>query len=146
MPAQLELLVAVLELVAFFLITPEVIGRSRLERLFESMGRLNSWLRNTWFSDDFGPVPPVSVLLIVILGSLIVAGFLGFSVPDSSSFAVFVATPLVTVPALYVLVYLALAWLHRRARLGRVLAVVGACLFVIGRVIVIASAYTRLRP
>ena len=40
MPPQLDLLVAVLELAAFFLVTPEVIGRRWLEAAFHHMGRL----------------------------------------------------------------------------------------------------------
>lgn len=144
MPPRLELFVAILELVAFFLVTPEVIGRSRLEALFARMGRLNDWFRSVWFDRDFGPVPPSSAMILVIIVSFGIAALLGFDVPRSESIMFASVASVVIGPALFVAFYLFLRTLHRRAKLGRILAVVGACLFVAGRLIVMASAYSRI--
>ncbi len=144
MPPKLELFVAILELVAFFLVTPEIIGRARLEALFERMGRLNDWFRAVWFDRDFGPVPPSSALILVIIVSFSIAALLGFDAQRSESLMFATVAAVVIGPALFVAFYLFLRTLHHRAKLGRILAVVGACLFVAGRLIVMASAYSRI--
>lgn len=144
MPPRLELFVAILELVAFFLVTPEVIGRSRLEALFERMGRLNDWFRSVWFDREFGPVPPSSAMVLAIIVSFGLAALLGFDAKTGESLMFATITAIVVGPVLFVGFYLFLRTLHRRAKLGRLLAVVGACLFVAGRLIVMASAYSRI--
>jgi ABC-type molybdate transport system permease subunit len=144
MPPQLDLLVALLELATFFLVTSEVLGRRRLEAAFRGMDRLNAWLRTVWFSADFGPIPPGSVVLLVVLGGFVAAALLGYDLPRTQTLVGTTLAAVLVVPAAFVLVYLVLHALQRRERLGRVLAIIGACLFVTGRAIVIASAYHRL--
>ncbi|KQP59802.1 hypothetical protein ASF41_08735 [Methylobacterium sp. Leaf111] len=144
MPPQLDLLVALLELAAFFLVTPEVLGLRRLQSVFQGMGRLNAWLRTVWFDPEFGPIPPGSVVLLVVLGGFALAALLGYDLDRSQSLVITIMAWVLVVPAAYVLFYLLLQALHRRERLCRVLAIIGACMFVLGRAIVIGSAYSRL--
>lgn len=144
MPPQLDLLVAILELVAFFLVTPEVLGPRRLEAAYHQMGRLQSWLREVWFDPAFGPIPPLSVMLLVLAASSGAAVLLGSDLAQGISLVGTSMAVAVAAPVAFRLLYRLLQKLYQRERLGRVLAIIGAFLFVTGRAIVIASAYSRL--
>lgn len=144
MPPQLDLLVGVLELLAFFLVTPEVIGQARLERLYQGMGAMTRWLREVWFGPDYGPIPINSLVFYVGIFVMSVVILLGYSVPGAHKILLILTVICSGLPALFVLLFWLLRWLRRRERLGRVLAIVGVALFVTGRLIVIGSAYSRL--
>lgn len=144
MPPQLDLLVGILELLAFFLVTPELIGQARLERLYVGMSAITRWLREVWFGPDYGPIPINSLVFLLFVMALTGAGLLGYSLPESRWIVLILVVVCSGLPASFVLVFWLLRWLRRRERLGRVLAIVGVALFVTGRLIVISSAVSRM--
>ena len=108
MPPIVELAVAILDSLAFFLVAPEIIGKARVTRWFQNTGRCHRWVREVAFNRDQAPLNigsfftqslPIFVLMIllafgiqvpsrfylliyifpVIVSGLFVFGYIGYS-------------------------------------------------------------------
>lgn len=128
MPPKLELLVSALDLIAFFLVTPIVIGEDRIVGWYEGAGRAVYWLRTVWFDRDMAPLTWAGLVTMLALSVLLILVLLGVAV----------------VPAAFVILFGVVARLERRSTIFRVLAILGAILFVAGKLIAMGSAYSRL--
>lgn len=142
MPPKLELLVSALDLIAFFLVTPIVIGEDRIVGWYEGAGRAVYWLRTVWFDRDMAPLTWASLVTMLVLSVLLVLVLLGVEVPGYA--AALVQFGVAVVPAAFVILFGVVARLERRSTIFRALAIFGAVLFVAGKLIAMGSAYSRL--
>lgn len=139
MPAQLEFLVSILEIAAFLLVTPEVIGRNRMFDLYFRLDSFGSWFKEVWFKRS-------NRALLAFVAYFVIAIVAAFLFARSQSYW------WVLLPSLVAFVLpLGIVFLHRFLRyvrdhffIVRTMTLIGAALFLTGRFIVLGSAWSRM--
>jgi hypothetical protein len=137
MPPHLEFIVSILEILAFLLVTPEVLGREKLEAAYRAFERLGDWLNRWWFAHQ--PVSLSQVATMLGLVALLGLSILGLAFDERwvvAPFAIFTLVPAAVV--------LFVRHLSHKAIAIRVMALLGALFFLIGRGIVLANAWSRM--
>lgn len=142
MPAKLELVTSLLDTFAFFLVTPEVLGKERFLTWFAKGGKVNTWIRTIWFNRELGQMNLGSITSVLVLLILLPLVLGGINLPTPYVLALWLLPTLG--PAAFVLLYLAVAQLAQPFGIVRALAVGGAILFLLARALTIASAWRRL--
>lgn len=142
MSAHLEFIVGFLDLVAFFLVAPEIIGPSRLVKWFKTGERSHWWIKSVWFKRTLYPENPF--MLTLLAGCMLIAllALFGIEVPLSLRslffFVVFI------VPVIFLFLYGSIARIAQPLGPLRALAIVGSIMFIVGRAIILTSAWSRL--
>lgn len=142
MSPQFELLTSTLDLIAFFLVTPVVIGEARIAVWYAWMGRAVYWLRTVWFNRDDAPLTWASLASTLASFGVVILIFLGIQVSTSAVTLALISGTLI--PAAFIILYGIISRLEQRSSIFRALAILGAVLFVAGKLIAIGSAYNRL--
>lgn len=143
MTPKLEFITAFLDTLAFFFVTPALLGESRLARWIARGGKFTIWVRTVWFNRELGQLSPGSIAPAIMAGLILIA-ILGFKTSIPGNFIGVMWFTASLGPALFVIFFLLLSYLISRIGLIRALAVCGAALFLVARALVLVSSWHRM--
>ncbi len=139
MPPQLEFLVSLLEIAAFILVTPEVIGKDRMFNLYFRLDSFGSWFMEVWFKRS-----NMALLAFIAYGALSIVAILMISRTASFWWLLFPAVFAFIIPLLIVFLHRFLRYVRDHFFIVRTMTLIGAALFLTGRFIVLANAWGRM--
>jgi hypothetical protein len=144
-----EIIVAALDLLSFILVTPLVLGQDRLVALLLRLERASDWIRGTYFARERQPVSlPMILGVLMMLVAFVVLTHDGVADERASATGALITALsylLPTfIPAAVVTLYWIVARVAQRYGIERTLAILGAGMFMVARVVTITSAAMRL--
>lgn len=132
------------------LLTPLVLGTDKLTAMLIRLETTNNWISRYFFNPHIGGGMPLSMFVGLLTGCvLLVALAFGIGPKAQTSEAGFLLAmaaflSLTILAATVIQLYRGVAWAAKRYGIERTLAILGAVLFMVARIITITSAAWRL--
>lgn len=148
MSAKLEFIINLIDICAFFLVTPEVLGIDRIQAIFSKFSNIIIWIRSVWFSRDDFPFNLSNLASLIIVLILTALFLVGVKLPHLLSvnpvmLTLIPVTLFTFIPVSFVILFWIISGLEKRVQINRAMAILGACLFISGRVMALVDAYSR---
>lgn len=144
MIAKFEFAASIMDLVAFFLVTPQVLTGERFIAWFNKGGIMTKWLREVYMNRDDNMVAvgfQGLVTCIFIYGIFLLPYF---NMTYSADLFILIWIGILVCPIVFVGTYLLLARMAGPLGIIRMLVICGAALFMIARIINIVGAWSRV--